>query len=65
MGGRSNECGVRLLWYGKFACGARDAYIECVAALAQSQWQKSDVEAIMGEDGDKLYKLCGVELVGW
>ena len=34
VGGSSSECGVRLLWSGQFACGARDAYIECVAALA-------------------------------
>ena len=63
--GGSSERSDRWFWFGKFACGAGDAHIECVTTLAQSQRQKSDVDAIMGDDGDKLYKLCGVELVVW
>ena len=63
--GGSGERIVRWLWFGRFACGAGDAHIECITTLAQSQRQKSDVDAIMGDDGDKLYKLCGVELVVW
>ena len=63
--GGSSERSARWFWFGKFACGAGDAHIECVTTLAQSQRQKSDVDAIMGDDGDKLYKLCGVELVVW
>ena len=63
--GGSSERSVRWFWFGRFACGAGDAHIECVTTLAQSQRQKPDVDAIMGDDGDKLYKLCGVELVVW
>ena len=63
--GGSSERSARWFWFGKFACGAGDAHIKCVTTLAQSQRQKSDVDAIMGDDGDKLYKLCGVELVVW
>ncbi len=58
--GGSSERSARWFWFGKFACGAGDAHIECVTTLAQSQRQKSDVDAIMGDDGDKLYKLCGL-----
>ena len=63
--GGSSDRSARWFWFGKFACGAGDAHIECITTLAQSQRQKSDVDAIVGDDGDKLYKLCGVELVVW
>ena len=58
--GGSSERSARWFWFGKFACGAGDAHIECLTTLAQSQRQKSDVGAIMGGDATSC-----ISCVGW
>ena len=58
--GGSSERSMRWFWFGRFACGAGDAHIKCVTALAQSQRQKPDVGSPW-----VVMEISCISCVGW